>query len=209
MNRKVLVIAVALMAVAMLATPLFGTVSACGHRGRCEKQIEKIPVLIGPPMSTPPPPPPVSSPPEVKVCGNVQIGRGGTTYYSKYGVSKVGVGPWLIGGSSLWTLNYIIYLKNMTFGKGIVQYHVVITFPSETYVGDPIPEGTFEGTVTLLGEFKLYGSATPPQPLPWHWNGYRYGVLRGDGDFEGWKLVISGKTTDGLFDPEMYMFKPV
>jgi hypothetical protein len=207
MNKKVLVMAVALMAVAMLATPLFGTVSACGH-GSWGQPTEKIPVLIGPPMSTPPPPPPVTSLPEVKVCRNVQIGRGGTTYYSKYGVSKVGVGPWLIGASSLWTLNYIIYLKNMTFGKGIVQYHVVITFPSETYVGDPIPEGTFEGDIILLGEFKLYGPGDP-LPLPAHYNGYRYGVLRGDGDFEGWKLVISGKTTDALFVPEMYMFKPV
>jgi hypothetical protein len=200
----------ALMAAAMLVTPVFGTVSACGHRGRCEKQIEKIPVAIGPPMSTPPPPPIVSLP-EVKVCRNVQIGRDGTTYYPVYGISKVDTGPWLFPASSLWTLNYIIHLENRTFGKGIVQYHVVITFPREGYVGPPIPEGTFEGNIILLGEFRLYGTADPgdPLPLPAHYNGYRYGELRGDGDFEGWKLVISGPATNGVIKAEMYMLKPV
>jgi hypothetical protein len=202
-NKKVLVIAVALMAVAMLATPLFGTAEACGDRGRGGKPTEKIPVLIGPKIGGPSG---IQTLPEVKVCRNVQIGRDGTTYYPVYGISKIDTGPWLFPASSLWTLNYIIYLKNMTFGRGIVQYHVVITFPSETYVGDPIPEGTFEGNIILLGEFKLYGQ---DNKLAAHYNGYRYGVLRGDGGFEGWKLVISGETTNGVPDVEMYMLKPV
>jgi hypothetical protein len=188
MNKKVLVIAVALMAVAMLATPLFGTVNACGNR-RCEKQTEKIPVQLGGPYTL--------SPPEVKVCGNLQIGRGGTMYYpGPFAIVDLRTTPptLLVGGgltTSLWTVDYVVNTKT---GKGVVYYDVVITIPSK---------GTFEGNIIVLGKFSIAGLYVK------HEEGFRYGVLRGTGDYEGWKLVLSGKTTGGVTTWENYMYKPL
>jgi len=189
-NKNVLVIAIALMAGAMLVTPLFGTVNACGNR-RCEKQTEKIPVQLGGSYTL--------SPPEVKVCGNLQIGRGGTMYYyGPFAIVDISttpptllVGGALSGATSLWTVDYIVNLKT---GKGVVYYDVVITIPSK---------GTFEGYVIQFGTFSIAGPYVSQQ------EGSRYGVLRGTGDYEGWKLVISAKTTGGVDTWENYLYKPV
>jgi hypothetical protein len=203
-NKKVLVIAVALMAVAMLATPLFSTVSACSHRiwGR---PTEKIPVAIGAPMDGPGP---TTTPPEVSICGDWQFGRGATMDYSAYGVAKIDGGPWLVGGSSLWTGDYIVNLETK---KGVFLWKVVIIFPGGTYEDEEgewgpieVPSGTFKGCVILYGEFKLF-----PNGMAGHFNGYRYGVLWGTDEYKGWKLVISGETSSGVPDLEMYMLKPL
>jgi hypothetical protein len=203
MNRKVLMIAMALMAVAMLATPLFGTVNACGNR-RCEPRTEKIAVAIGAPMGVPGPGYTVTLP-EVSVRGDWQFGRGAIMDYPKYGVATAD-GPWLAGGSSLWTGDYIV---NLETNKGVFLWKVVITFPGGTYEGDDwepieVPRGTFRGCVILYGEFKLF-----PNGAAGHWNGYRYGVLLGTDEYRGWKLVISGGTTAGVWTQENYMYKPV
>jgi hypothetical protein len=204
MNKKGLVIAVALMAVSMLVTPLFGTVSACGHGSR-GKQTEKIPVAIGAPMGGPGP---TITPPEVSVRGDWQFGRGAIMDYSAYGVAKIEGGPWLVGGSSLWTGDYIVNLETK---KGVLRWKVVITFPGGTYEDEEgewgpieVPSGTFKGCVILYGEFKIF-----PNGMAGHVNGYRYGVLWGTDEYKGWKLVISGETTNGVSDLEMYMYKPV
>jgi hypothetical protein len=205
MNRKVLVIAMALMAVAMLATPLFGTVSACGHRS-WGRPTEKIPVAIGAPMDVPGPGYTLTLP-EVSYCGNWQFGRGAIMDYPAYGVATE-YGPWLVGGSSLWTGDYIVNLETK---KGVFLWKVVITFPGGTYEDEEgewgpieVPSGTFKGCVILYGEFKLF-----PNGAAGHFNGYRYGVLWGTDEYRGWKLVISGETTNGVSDLEMYMYKPV
>jgi hypothetical protein len=202
MNKKVLVIAVALMAVAMLGTPLFGTVSACGHGSR-GKQTEKIPVAFGPPISGPYG---TVTYPEVSVRGDWQFGRGAILDYPSYGVATED-GPWLGGGSSLWTGDYIV---NLETNKGVFLWKVVITFPGGTYEGDDwgpieVPRGTFRGCVIMYGEFKL----NPLTGAANHWNGYRYGVLLGTDEYRGWKLVISGETTNGKTTFENYMYKPL
>jgi len=190
-NKKVLVIAVALMAVAMLATPLFGTVSACGQR-KWGQATEKIPVTFGG-IITP-------SPPEVwGRCGNWYYGRGGTLSYDKFAIIATGVGALLTQGSSLWTANYIVNANN---GKGVLCWKVVVTFPASALYE---AGGGFEGYVTQFGEFSVNkdtGSVSQN-------NGCRYGVLRGTGDYEGWKLVISGETTDGETTFENYLYKPL
>jgi len=189
MNKKILIMALTILAVAMMATPLLGTVSACGNRS-WRKSIEKIPVQIGGGGVT-------VSPPEVKVCGNVQIGRGGTLSYGFYAIVDISTTPptLLVGGmesgaTSLWTANYVVNTKT---GKGVLCYDAVMTIPSK---------GTFEGRVILLGTFSLNGPYANQQ------EGFRYGVLRGTGDYEGWKLVISAKTTADVTTWENYLYKP-
>jgi hypothetical protein len=201
-NKKVLVMAVALMVVAMLATPLFGTVSACGH-GEWGQQIEKIPVNLGWMSGVP-------SPPEVwGVCGNWQYGRGGKLSYSGFFVVDIRTSPvtiLLMGGSSLWTGDYIVNLKN---GRGVLSWKVVITFPGGVYLGGTlvVPSGTFEGYVTQFGEFSIDETTGSAAQV----SGLRYGVLRGDGGYDGWKLVISGKTSEGTGTTtfENYMYRPL
>jgi hypothetical protein len=186
MNKKILVMTLAILAVAMMATPLLGTVSACG-RGSWGQTTEKIPVKFGGPFTP--------SPPEVKKFGDLQIGRGGTlTYPGPYAIWDTRDGTFIIAGpaiTSLWTANYVVNLKT---GKGVLCYDVVITIPSK---------GTFEGYVIQFGTFSIAGPYVSQQ------EGSRYGVLRGTSDYEGWKLVISAKTTSGVDTWENYLYKPV
>jgi hypothetical protein len=189
--------ALAILAMTMLATPLFGTVNACGHRS-WGQSTEKILVRFGGPYTP--------SPPETKQCGDWQIGRGGTLYYyGPFAIVDISIpGPpiLLVGGgsskaTSLWTANYIV---NINSGKGILCWDVVITVPEP---GETPLTGTFEGYVIQFGTFEITGASVSQL------EGSRYGVLRGTGDFEGWKLVISAKTTGGMDTFENYMYKPV
>ena len=184
MNKKILAMALAILAVTMLATSLLGTVNACVHR-RWGQSLEKIPVKFGGPFTP--------SPPEIKKCGNVQIGRGGTLNYpGPYAIWDTRDGTFIIGPltTSLWTANYIV---NLETGKGVLFYDVVITIPSK---------GTFEGYVIEFGTFSIAGPAISLQ------DGFKYGVLRGTGDYEGWKLVVSIQVTGGVATPENYLYKP-
>ena len=185
MNKKILAMALAILAVAMLTTPLLGTVSACVHRS-WGQSLEKIPVKFGGPF--------IPSPPEVKIWENVQIGRGGTlTYPGPYAIWDTRDGTFIIAGpaiTSLWTANYVVNIKT---GKGVVCYDVVITIPSK---------GTLEGYVIEFGTFSIAGPYVNLQ------DGFKYGVLRGTGDYEGWKLVVSIQVTGGVASPENYLYKP-
>jgi len=191
MNKKILAMALAILAVAMLATPLLGTVSACGHRN-WGQATEKIPLKFGGPF--------IPSPPEVKTCGNVQIGRGGILDYTAFAIWDISTTPrtFLVGGpgsevtvTSLWTANYIVNTKT---GKGVLCYDVVITIPSK---------GTFEGYVVEFGTFSIAGPVISLQ------DGFKYGVIRGTGDYEGWKLVVSIEVAGGVDTFENYLYKPV
>jgi hypothetical protein len=185
MNKKILAMALAILAVAMMATSLLSTVSACGHRN-WGQATEKIPVKFGGPFTP--------SPPEFKTCRDFQIGRGGTLSYSAFAIWDTRDGIVIIGGlttTSLWTANYVV---NLETGKGVLCYDVVITIPSK---------GTFEGYVIEFGTFSIAGPYVGLQ------DGFRYGVIRGTGDYEGWKLVVSIEITGGVAIPENYLYKPL
>jgi hypothetical protein len=183
-KKKVLGIAVVLMAVAMLATPMVSTAQACGCRGYWGQATEKIPVKFGGPFTP--------FPPEFKKWGDFQIGRGGILSYSNFAIWDTRDGTFIIGPgiTSLWTANYVV---NLETGKGVLCYDVVITIPSK---------GTFEGYVIEFGTFSIAGPYVGLQ------DGFRYGVIRGTGDYEGWKLVVSAETTGGVSTFENYLYKP-
>jgi hypothetical protein len=183
MNKKILAMALTILTVAILATPLLGTVSACDHRN-WGQATEKIPVKFGGPFTP--------SPPEIKTCGNVQIGRGGTLTYSKFAIWDTRDGTFIIGPlvTSLWTANYIV---NLETEKGVLFYDVVITIPSK---------GTFEGYVIEFGTFSIAGPYISLQ------DGFKYGVIRGSGDYQGWKLVVSIEVTGGVPTFKNYLYKP-
>lgn len=185
MNKKILVMALAIFAVTMLATLLFSKVNAYSPVS-CSQPIEKIPVKFGGPYTP--------SPPEAEIRGNVQIGRGGLlTHLGPYGIVDIRTippTPVLTGGSSLWTADYVVNLES---GKGMLHYKVVMTFS----------DGTLEGNVIELGIFDIYGLYAVQD------EGSKFGVLLGTGDYTGWKLVISGETTDGVTTFENYLYKPL
>lgn len=180
MNKKVLVIAVALMAVALLATPVMAA------------SPEKIQLTLFGGFGS-------YSPPDVWVSGNVQHGRGATGTFPTWIVWGEVFPPWppalgtYLMGSGLWIADYNVNLAN---GNGVLHYTVEIT----------LVDGTFEGNIILHGEFTRFG---PNQEYASQVNGFRYGVLHGTGVYQGWKLVISGPTIDGDFEGEIYLFKPV
>jgi hypothetical protein len=183
MNKKILAMALTILAVAMLATPFFGTVSAWDLRS-CRQATEKIPVKFGGPFTP--------SPPEIKTCGDLQIGRGGTLTYSKFAIWDTRDGTFIIGPlvTSLWTANYIV---NLETEKGVLFYDIVITIPSK---------GTFEGYVIEFGTFSIAGPYISLQ------DGFKYGVIRGSGDYQGWKLVVSIEVTGGVPTFKNYLYKP-
>ena len=172
-NRKVLVITIVLIAIALLATPVMATAP------------EKLEVFFFGGAAT-------ISPPEVWISGNVQHGEDATMTYIHptnsfwIGIATTPTPTWL-RGSSLWTADYNVNLGN---GQGVLQYKVIIELSG----------GTFEGNVILHGEFVVVG------PFAKQVNGFRYGVLHGTGDFQGWRMEISGETIDGEYYGEMYVY---
>ena len=126
MNRKVLVIAIVLIAIALLSTPVMATAP------------EKLGVFFFGGSG-------VLSPPEVWVSGNVQHGRGATITYERFwiGMATTPTNTWL-RGPSLWTADYNVNLNN---GAGVLNYKVIIELSDGTFEGNII----FNGEFTVVG----------------------------------------------------------
>ena len=179
MNKKVLVIAVALMAVAMLATPVLAAPA------------EKIELTAFGPLG------PFSAP-EYWISGNTIHGRGATcngpTFISwqipPYPPSNPSADPSkYLYGPSEWVADYDV---NLETGEGVLHYTVEIMLAG----------GTFKGTISLHGTFTINN----PAPDVYYANqqsGFRRGVLHGSGDYQGWKIVVTGET----LPPELYIYK--
>jgi len=132
----------------------------------------------------------VISPPDFWVSGNVQHGRGATVTYERFwiGMATTPTNTWL-RGPSLWTADYNVNLNN---GAGVLKYKIIIELSG----------GTFEGNIIFHGEFTVAGPLANPE------NGFMHGVLHGTGEYQGWRLDISGETINGDLTREMYMFIP-
>ena len=177
MNRKILGIAVFLLAVAMLATPVMAL------------SPNKIEVTLGGGTIVD------FSPPDWWLNGDVQHGRNGMLLYENVGL--IGDGINLVGGSMSQIADYDVNVKGEEpqpqtprYGKGVMHYRLELTFA----------DGSFIGSNTLHGEFRVsyMGTATL-------WNGDSHALLHGTGAYAGWTWVFTGETEDGDVEFEAYM----
>jgi len=129
----------------------------------------------------------VISPPEFWVSGNVQHGRGATVTYERFWIGMETTPVTWLRGPSLWTADYNV---NLNKGAGVLKYKVIIE----------LSDGTFEGNVIFHGEFTVDGPFGKPV------NCFMKGVLHGNGEYQGWRLDISGETINGVLTTEIYMF---
>jgi len=181
MSKKILVITVALLAVAMLATPVIAI------------SPKKIAVTFYADVSLGPFP-------YWWLRGDVIHGRDGTLNFDN--CILTGDGITLDGGVGLKTYDYNINVNGIEptpgpplaiTGKGVLRYSLVIDF------GD----GTFEGNHELRGEFKVFDSGYVHP-----YNCFGHAVYHGTGDYLGWTWVMSDLTINGVPQFEAYILIP-
>lgn len=179
MKKKVLGIALAFIFLAMLVVPVLAA------------SAEKIELTafasLGP-----------FSAPDYWISGNIIHGRGATCSAPTFISWQI---PWYLPsnpnadpgkylyGPSEWIADYDV---NLETGNGVLHYTVEITLAG----------GTFEGTISFHGTFAINN----PAPDVYYANqqsGFRRGVLHGSGDYQGWKIVVTGET----LPPELYIYK--
>jgi hypothetical protein len=179
-KSKVLVIAVALLAVAMLATPVMSI-----SPNKIEVEFDGIITDASPPEL-------------VWLHGDVQHGRNGWIFYEDCSIMGDGVN--LVGGSMSQIADYDINVKGVEptpppppifrYGKGVMHYRLNLTFA----------DGSFIGSNTLHGEFRV-----SPLDTAALWNGGSHALLRGTGAYAGWTWVFTAETVNGVADFEAYM----
>ena len=140
------------------------------------------------------------SEPDYWISGNIIHGRGAThngmaiiSWQTPFVFpSFPGADPskYLFTQTSEWIVNYDV---NLETGKGNMHYTIKIT----------LDDGTFEGTSNLHGTFTEPSASHHVQLV----DGFRQGVFHGTGAYQGWKIVVSGPTVDGHWEPEMYLFR--
>jgi len=174
-KKKIIMAIVNVLAVAMLTTPVFAIPA------------EKIELTAFAPMG------PYSAP-DYWISGKIIHGRGATcnapTFISWQipPIPRTDPTKYLLGPSQ-WIADYDV---NLETGKGVLHYTVEIM----------LADGTFKGTISLNGTFTILN----PAPDVYYANqlsGFRRGVLHGSGDYQGWKIVVTG---DSL-PPELYIYK--
>jgi hypothetical protein len=182
--KKILIIFASALVVAVLTLPM-STAFA--------KKPERIPItgIGGMPQGG------GYSAPYIWKSGNIQHGRGATgifpmwmiTWDQDWDFSMLPVFPdpteTLRGtATQIWDYNV-----NMETGKGVAHIWTEIVLGAGTST-DPSDDGTFEGTYTAVGEFHLFG---PNLEYAYPDNVKSYGVLRGTGAYQGWKITIENE----------------
>lgn len=198
-KNKVLVVAVVLMAVAMLATPVIA------------KKPEKFLLtwIAGPNTFTP-----IDS----RITGNIQHGKF-TNDYSMFIISwsTIANPPYmapmmdpdncLLGDGATITADYSVNRDTM---KGVIHYRIVVTLGEPVQFG-PVTlepdEGTFEGNMLLKGELHWIAPETNGETMVGLEEGTWEGEWRGTGAYQGWKVVIRQSTYDGNPIFENYIFR--
>jgi len=182
MNKKVLLIGVALISIAMLTTLVMAD------------SPNKIEVNFDGDFSG-------GQFPDWWLRGDVQHGRNGIMVWENCILTGSGIN--LVVGRLVKTYNYDINVKgveptippppNFRFGKGVLHYKVEVVFE----------DGTFVGNHMISGEFKVMNSGFV---LPWNSDGYA--VYHGTGDYLGWTWVMSDVTVNGAPQFEAYILIP-
>jgi hypothetical protein len=189
-NKKLLAMAVALMAVAMLATPLFGTAQACGYGGRWKKP-EFIPVTATQHPSLPPIP---AFDPQtewnwwITKDGRWVVGR--DIGHNFYGDVTIGSETYAFTGSLKISL-----VVNLATDQGVVCFTNV-----EWLLKDAdVVVGTFKGSMCGKIVVHAYFGMDPlngfPSPIMSDYD--VYGILKGTGMFEGQTLTLRGTKLAG------------
>ena len=189
MNKQVLVVAVFLIAVAMLATPVMA------------KSPKKIPVkIIRSGWGT--------GPHEWWITpGNVIHGRDGLATWSNYNIMNVdsegnpiGDKVACLGGFYAMTGKYEVNLNNpgtpyttpfgqsATIGTGFNMLKVEIDY------GDG---NTFKGIMTIRGTFIVFDTEGPLAGVVASFDGIQRSVLQGTGIYQGWTLIWERQLEDG------------
>lgn len=181
MNKKILVTAVALMAVAMLAIPMVGTAQACRWRRR--SQPFEATFVLRDPNSTPYPggvTPGTSTKfgPTDPAWINPFLNPDGYKYMLNKGL--VAWGPIDCGALGIGKMTYtqIWWFNNFETLMGTTMVSILLEFDGE--------HGDYEGSIS--GTFLLKTDSTNPALFISEGKGI---FLKGTGDFEGVKIIAN------------------
>lgn len=177
MNKKTFSVATTLLLVVMVAASIVGSAQAFSYNGR-----KKIPVTITR---------------EAPAGEIIEICTKGALYIVK---AELGFTTYIVEGDS-------IYLEKQLGPLGTTTYRL----NSITGEGMAISEGnldfgggTFKGIVITRGVFGVMPSG-PMAGMPFPLDVTQKGVWHGDGDYQGWTLVLEFTTGDPM---EAYLLVP-
>jgi hypothetical protein len=189
MNRKILVIAVAFLAVAVLATPLLGTAKAC--RWGKPKTIDVY-------ARTPGVDPPtevvletIKASDIIKLTSDMKVASGGLRSVA-YGSEEDDRGPLGYGIKYVKTIisveRYSGEMVNTPMGESPMYGHGFGIYKVNLVIeGGPYGAGTLEGIERLEWEWDL----SDPSPRNWkieYWSSYS--LIKGAGDFAGVRVDL-------------------
>ena len=159
------------------------------------EQPEKIPLrIVGGPV------PGGYSTPEIWVSGNIQHGRGATGIMPMCYIVRDDPMQLLMVGSATQIWDYNV---NIETGQGVAHFKFIIVLGEGTPT-DTSDDGTFEGKIHITGEFVLIGDNSEYANA---YNTHSYGVIRGTGAYQGWKIILETTVVDGDFESSNYLFK--
>jgi hypothetical protein len=176
MNKKTFSVAITLLLVVMVAASIVGPAQAFSYNGR-----KKIPVTItrGPPM----------------IFGEIETCTKGALYIVK---AELAFGTFIVEGDGIYLekqsgpLGTTTYRLNSITGEGIGISEGILNFGG----------GTFKGIIITRGVFDL---GIMPFGLPFPSDVTQKGVWHGDGEYQGWTLVLEFTTGDPM---EAYLLVP-
>jgi hypothetical protein len=165
-NKKILMLLITVLAVAMLTTPVLAA------------PMETIELTFFAPLGG-------YSAPDYWISGNIIHGRGATCNAPTFISWQIPPIPhtdptkYLLGPSE-WVADYDVNLETK---KGVLHYTIEIM----------LDDGTFKGTISCYGTFAII-NPEPDVYYANQLGGFRRGVLHGSDEYQGWKIVVAGET---------------
>jgi hypothetical protein len=140
--------------------------------------------------------PSYSAPERLWENGNMKHMRGEVGTFSTFYVAWGSIPPFpppgeYLMGSAIQIWDYDVNTVTM---QGVAHVDMDIAFA----------DGTFEGTIVLVGEFEFHGDNSEYASL---FTGTAHGVLHGNGAYVGWKIDMNREVVEGISEREFYLFK--